>query len=126
MRMTGRVKNIIKLNLTNGYIPLIIQADHTPIFPMYYARIMAENLIVFPVTTATDIDEVLRETTPALAAVADRAGGYEAYSLEGKARYVNDEMDYELVSEMRNEAPGFPIHGAVVFEVENVHLVPPP
>ena len=79
-----------------------------------------------PVTGATGIDEALKETGRAVALVADRAGGYEAYVLEGTARYVTDEMDYQLVAAMRNIVPGFPIHGAVVFQVGSVHLAPPP
>lgn len=126
MRMTGRVRELIAMNSMDSYIPLVVQSDPIRMFPMYYARIMAENLIAFPVTGATGIDEALKEATPVLAAVAHRAGGYEAYSLEGSARYVSAEMDYELVSEMRNAVPGFPIHGAVVFEVETVRLMAPP
>lgn len=126
MHMTERVKEIIELNKLNFYIPLAIQGDHSRMFPMYSVRIMEENTLAFPATDATGIDQALKESTPAQAMVVDRAGGYEAYLLEGNARYVSDEMDYTLVSEMRNEMDGFPIHGAVVFEVKNVYLVPPP
>jgi hypothetical protein len=126
MRMTERVREIIGLSLMDGYIPLVVQDDHVRIFPMYYGRIMGENEIAFPVTVATGIDEALSEPKSVFAFVADRESGFEAYSLEGKARYVDDETDYDLVAEMRNEAPGFPIHGAVVFEVEMVHLTAPP
>jgi len=126
MRMTGRVREIIQMNVAGHCIPLVVQGDRVRIFPVYFARIMKENLIAIPVTGATGIDDALRERASASALVADRAGGYEAYVLEGKARYATDETDYELVAAMRNEAPGFPIHGAVVFEVEAVHLSPPP
>ena len=126
MRMTERVKEIIELNLANHYIPLVVQADKPRTFPMYFARIIGEDVIAFPTTGATGIARVLEIARPASVLVADRDGGYEAYLIEGSARYVTDEFDYQLVAEMRNEAPGFPIHGAVVFRVESVHLVPPP
>jgi hypothetical protein len=126
MRMTGRVREIIQMNVGHHWIPLVVQSDRVRMFPVYFARIIGENLIAVPVTGATGIDDALRERTSASVLIADRAGGYEAYLLEGKARYVTDETDYELVAAMRNEAPGFPIHGAVVFEVESVHLTPPP
>ncbi|HUV04055.1 MAG TPA: hypothetical protein VMX94_02990 [Armatimonadota bacterium] len=124
--MTERVKEIIEMNLAGHYIPLIVQADRPRAFPMYFARIIGEDVIAFPATGATGIAKVLETARPAWALVADRAGGYEAYLLEGNARYATDELDYQLVAEMRNEAPGFPIHGAVVFRVETVYLTPPP
>lgn len=124
MRMSERVKQIIELNLVNYYIPLVVGNGH--VFPMYYGRIMEENLIAFPVTNATGIADVLKETSPAYAMVADREGGYEAYLLRGKARYVTQELDYDLISIMQNVVPGFPIHGAVIMEVEGEHLTPPP
>jgi len=126
MRMTERVKDIIEMNLAGHYIPLVVQADKPRAFPMYFARIIGEDVIAFPATGATGIARVLEIARPAWALVADRAGGYEAYLIEGKARYATDKLDYQLVAEMRNEAPGFPIHGAVVFRVETVHLMPPP
>ena len=126
MRMTERVKEIIELNLTDHYFPLVVEAQEPCVIPVYYARIMEESKIGIPVTNATGIDKVLEEDRPASALVADRDGGYEAYLLQGKAHAVTDAEDYEFVASMRNEAPGFPIHGAVVFQVENVELVPPP
>lgn len=126
MRITDRVKEIIEMNITNHYIPLVVQADGVRVFPVYFARIMGENLIAIPVTGATDIGEALAEETPALAMVVNRAGGYEAYLLQGKAHHVTREQDYELVTAMKNEVPGFPIHSAVIFKVETVHLAPPP
>ena len=126
MRMTARVREIIEMNIVAYYIPLVVHADDTLVFPMYFARIMGENRVVFPATGATGIDEALRETTPASALVVDRQGGYEAYLLEGRARHVTRETDRQLVATMQNEAPGFPIHGAIVLEVEAVHLTAPP
>ena len=126
MLMTERVREVVRLNLTSHYIPLILWLGETRVFPVYFAEIMDEDVIAIPVTGATGIDEALSERTPASAVVADRAGGYEAYVLEGIARHVSDAADYELVAAMRNAAPGFPIHGAVIFEVETAHLVPPP
>ncbi len=126
MRLTERVKEIIELNIANHYVPLIVQSDRMRAFPVYFARIMKENLIAIPVTGATGIDEALREETPAMVMVVDRAGGYEAYVLEGTARHLTRDQDYRLVTAMRNEVPSFPIHSAVIFKVESVHLVPPP
>lgn len=126
MRMNERVKEIIELNLTNHFIPLIIQSDHDRVFPIYYARIMGENQVAIPVTDATGIEEGLNAEEPAVAMVADRPGGFEAYILKGKVRRVTDDDDYEFVQAMRNEVPGFPIHGAVIFEVESASPVPPP
>lgn len=126
MRMTDRVREIIETNLLNHYIPLVVRGDVIGVFPMYYGRIRGEKQILFPVTNATDIGMVLKEPTPAHVVVADRASGYEAYVLDGKACYVSNEDDFQLVASLRNECPSFPIHGAVIFTVENVHLVPPP
>ncbi|MDI6827728.1 MAG: hypothetical protein QME62_04500 [Armatimonadota bacterium] len=127
MRLTERVKNIIELNLQDSYIPFVVQANNSVrIFPMYYARIIGEDIIAFPVTNATGIEETLKGWSKAYVVVSDRAAGYEAYVLEGRGRYESNETDYELVAEMRNVVPGFPIHGAVVFKVENCHLAPPP
>ncbi|MHB0912718.1 MAG: hypothetical protein ACYC2Y_04645 [Armatimonadota bacterium] len=119
MRMTARVSEIVGLNTTNHYIPLVLAGGK--ILPMYYARMIGESTLAFPVTGSASIDD-----GPATALVADREGGYEAYLLEGIACYVTSDEDYDLVSEMQNLVPGFPIHGGVVFEVRNVHLVPPP
>lgn len=126
MHITERVKEIAEMNALNGYIPFLVQGDHNSLFPMYSVRMIGEKLLAFPATAATGIDKALRETTSASAMVVDREGGYEAYVLDGSACYVTDEIDYDLVSEMRNAMDGFPIHGAVVFEVEDVRLVPPP
>lgn len=127
MRMTGRVKEIVEMNTTNQYIPLVSTGRHgVCIFPMYFATIMDEHILVMPATAGTDIDKALASSTPALALVADRAGGYEAYVLEGKARYVTDKLGFQLVAAMQNAVPGFPVHGAVVFDVREVHLAPPP
>lgn len=126
MRLTERVKEIIEMNVANHYIPLIVQGDRACAFPVYFARIMKENLIAIPVTGATGIDEALKEETPAMAMVVDRAGGYEAYLLQGTARHLTRDQDYRLVTAMKNEVPGFPIHSAVIFRVESVRLVPPP
>lgn len=127
MRMTGRVREIIEMNTTNQYIPLVSMGrDGARIFPMYFARIIGEHMLVMPATAGTGIGKTLARSTPAMALVADRAGGYEAYVLEGKARYVTDKLDLELVAAMQNMVPGFPVHGAVVFDVREVHLVPPP
>lgn len=126
MRMTGRVKEIIELNLTSHYFPLVVHAEQPRVLPVYFARIMDENRIGIPVTGATGIDETLGKGKPASALVADRNAGYEAYLLQGRARLISDSEDYEFVASMRSEVPGFPIHGALVFEVENVQLIPPP
>jgi len=126
MRMTERVKEIMELNIVGQYIPLVVQADSAHLFPMYFGRIIGENTLVFPVTGATGIGEVLKQPKPTSAMVVDRPAGYEAYLLEGEARYVTSDEDYDLVSAMRNEAPAFPIDGAVTFEVRVVHLLPPP
>jgi hypothetical protein len=126
MRMTGRVKEIIEINQTDHCIPLVVLSEPAGIFPMYFASIRGENTLVFPATNATDISQALGEGSSAMALVADREGGYEAYSLEGHARYVTQDADYMLVSALQNLAPGFPVHGAVIFDVERVHLLPPP
>ena len=127
MRMTERVKEIIEMNTTNHCIPLISMGPGgVRVFPMYFARIINERLLAMPATAGTDIDKALAHTSPAMVLVTDRAGGYEAYVLEGNAQYVTDKADFELVAAMRNMVPGFPIHGAVVFEVKKVHLAPPP
>jgi hypothetical protein len=126
MRMIERVKEIIEANLLHYYIPLVVDAENPKVFPMYYGRIRGEKQVVFPATNATGIGSALKEQKPAYIIVADRAAGFEAYLLEGKAWYVSNEDDYDLVAEMRNECPSLPIHGAVILEVENVHLVPPP
>ncbi|HEY3297169.1 MAG TPA: hypothetical protein VGK34_00825, partial [Armatimonadota bacterium] len=107
-------------------IPLVIQDGGGQVFPMYYAHFIDENTLAFPVTNATGIDSALKEAKPATALVVDRAGTFEAYLLEGTARFVSDKSDFDLVSEMRNLAQGFPIHAAVVFEVKNARLTPPP
>jgi hypothetical protein len=126
MRMNDRVRQIIEMNTTNFYIPLAIQDGHNNIYPMYFGMLMGERQIVFPATDASGIDGALKESKPVAMMVADRAEGYEAYMLEGHARYVNNDESYDLVAEMQNVASGFPIHGAVVFDVESVQLVPPP
>jgi hypothetical protein len=127
MRMTERVTEIMETNLAEHFIPLILQSDdHTLVFPVYFARMIDENQIAIPVTDATHIEESLDREMPATAVVADRPGGYEAYVLQGRAHRVTDAEDYEFVQAMRNEVPGFPIHGAVIFEVESAHPVPPP
>lgn len=127
MRLTERIKNIVELNLQDYYIPLVVRAnDSVRMFPMYYARIIGGDTIAFPVTNATGIEKALKGWSKAYAMVSDRASGYEAYVLEGRARYESNETDYQLVAEMRNVVPGFPIHGAVVFRVEECHLAPPP
>lgn len=126
MRMTDRVKEIIEANLLDHCVPLIVRGDSIGVFPMYYGRIRGEKEILFPATNATDIGTMLKEPTPAHVIVADRASGFEAYVLDGKACYVSNEDDFQLVASLRNECPSLPIHGVVVFAVENVHLVPPP
>lgn len=126
MKMTERVKEIIELNLTNHYFTLVVQAEETRMLPVYFARIIEDHTVGIPITGAAGIDEMLKEDKPASAMVADRDGGYEAYLLQGKARVITETDDYEFVASMRSEAPGFPIHGAVVFQVENVQLTPPP
>lgn len=126
MRMTERVEEIIVMNTEQNCIPLVLWDEKSQVYPMYYARIIGEKKLAFPVTNATGISGVLTEESPAKALVSDREDGYEAYLLEGRARYVTDESDFQLVAEMRNVAPGLPVHGAVVFEIDNVHLVPPP
>lgn len=126
MQMTGRIGEILEANMVDHYIPFVVESHPEKIFPMYYAQIMKENVIVFPVTNATGIDAIVKTHSPAVAMVADREGGFESYLLKGKAKYVTDESDYDLISEMRNMAPGFPIHGAVVFEVTSAELAPPP
>lgn len=126
MRMTHRVREILSANTMDNYIPFVVFRDKAHLFPMYYARVIGEHTVVFPTTGATGIDDLLRDPAPAMAIVVDRAAGYEAYVLEGEARCVTDEMDYDLVAEMRNEAPELPVHSAVVFNVQNVHLSPPP
>ncbi len=125
MRVTGRIKEIIDMNLANHYIPLVLKGDDTHLYPMYYGISMDENLLAFPTTGATGINEALKQDLPALAMVADREGGYEAYLLHGKARYITSESDYDLVSMMQNIVPGLPIHGAVIFEIETTNLIPP-
>lgn len=127
MRMTERVAEIMETNVSEHFIPLILQSDEeTQVFPIYFARMIEENRIAIPVTDATHIEEALDEETPATAVIADRAGGYEAYILRGRAHRVTDEDDYQFVAAMQNEVPGFPVHGAVIFEVESAHPVPPP
>jgi hypothetical protein len=126
VRFTERVKEIIELNLVNHYIPLVVQADGKQVFPMYQARIMEEDLFAVPVTAATGIDKALETTDRAVVLVADRQSGFEAYVLEGSARYVTGDDDFQLVAEMRNVVPALPIHAAVVFEVKEVRLEPPP
>ncbi|HAH86848.1 MAG: hypothetical protein WCT06_02010 [Armatimonadota bacterium] len=126
MKITERVREIVELNLTNHYIPLAVLNGSPKIYPEYYGRFSDENVLVFPATGATGIGRDLAEAERAQAMVADRAGGFEAYLLEGSARYVSGDEDYDLISMMQNESPGFPIHGAVVFKINNVRLMPPP
>ena len=126
MRTTERVKEIVEMNVTNHYIPLVLSGEKADVFPLYFVRIIGDDMIAAPVTGATGIDEALKEARPAKMLVSDRFGGYEAYTLEGEARYVSDEADYDLVAEMRNVVPEFPIHGAVTFKVNRVQLAPPP
>ncbi len=127
MRMTERISEIMETNLAEHFMPLILQSDgETQVFPVYFARMIEENRIAIPVTDATHIEEALDEEMPATAVIADRSGGYEAYILRGTAHRVTDEEDYEFVQAMQSEVPGFPIHGAVVFDVESAHPVPPP
>lgn len=126
MRMTDRVVSIIEMNLVDSYIPLFIKSEEK-LYPMYYARFLAENKIAFPVTNATGIDTALKNPSPAVALVADREGGFEAYELKGRASMVTGSPEGEdLMAEMRNDAPGFPIHGAVIFWIDSVQLIPPP
>lgn len=126
MHMTDRVVNIIEMNLVGSYIPLFLKSEEK-FFPMYYARFLGENKMAFPVTNATGIEAALKNPSPAVALVADREGGFEAYELNGRASFVTDSSEGEdLMSEMRNDAPGFPIHGAVIFWIDSVQLVPPP
>jgi len=126
MRMTDRVRDIIEMNLVDHYIPLLVKSDGK-LFPMYYARLLGENKIAFPITNATGMDSVLKEPSPATAIVADREGGFEAYALNGRASLVTDASgDDDLMNEVRNDVPGFPIHGAVVFSIDSVQLMPPP
>ncbi|MHB0997916.1 MAG: hypothetical protein ACYC27_01615 [Armatimonadota bacterium] len=125
MRMTARVRDIISMNIMNYYIPLIIRGETMHIYPMYYARMIGENTIAIPVTGSTGIGDVLKSSQAANLMAVDRAGGFEAYMIEGNARYVTDDMDYQLVAAMRNEVPAFPIHATILFEIESVHLVPP-
>lgn len=126
MHMNDRVREIIELNLAEYFMPLIVQSDHPRVFPIYFARIIGENRVAIPVTDATGIEEMLDTEVPAMAVVADRPGGFEAYVLQGRASRVTDSDDYQFVQSMRNEVPGFPIHGAVVFEVDSANPVPPP
>ena len=75
MRFTERVKEIVELNLTDHYIPLVVQADHKLIYPMYYAQMMGENTIAFPVTAATGINKALEKASLVSMIVADLRGG---------------------------------------------------
>lgn len=126
MRLTDRVKEIIELNLADYHIAFVVGGAANRVFPMYYARLIGDDVLAFPVTGATGIDKALELSNEAALLVADRHAGYEAYVLEGRARYVTNSEDMELVQSVRNLVPGFPIHGAVVFEIENVRLAPPP
>lgn len=126
MKITERVREIVELNLTEYYIPLAVSGGSPKIYPEYYGRFIEENVLAFPSTGATGIGKDLAEEGRAQVMVADRAGGFEAYLLEGSAHYVSGNEDYDLISMMQNESPGFPISGAVVFKIDNVHLVPPP
>jgi len=126
MRTTERVKQIIEMNATDHYIPLVVDGDKPRVFPLYYVRVMDDDMIAAPVTGATGIDEAIRDCSPATMLVSYRFGGFEAYTLDGDVCYVTDDTDYDLVASMRNEAPGFPIHAAVKFKVNQVHLAPPP
>lgn len=126
MRMTERIAEIVELDSVNQYLTLVVDDPEPSVYPVYFGRVTGEQSISIPVTTATGIDDDLKETKPAHLLVADRMAGYEAYVLNGKARFVSEEEDFDLTSEMRNMTPGFPVHGAVVFEVSDARLAPPP
>lgn len=126
MKMNERIREIIHSGTDRNYTTLAVQGDGYKLFPVYFVRMVGENMLAIPVTNATGIEQVLKEPTHAQFIAADRGQGFEAYLLEGSARYVSNDTDFELVAEMVNEVPSFPIHGAVTFQIENVQLIPPP
>lgn len=126
MKMNDRIVNVLHSGAERNNITLAVQGEEVHLFPVYFVRMVGENTISIPMTNATGIEGVVKENARAQIIAADRELGFEAYVLEGTARYVAQETDYDLVMAMQNEVPGFPIHGAVVFEIEKVRLVPPP
>lgn len=126
MRLSERVKEIVEMNLARGYIPLVIQTEPAQVIPMFFARLIGENVLAFPITGTSRMDEALTSEVEAQALVVDRDAGFEAYLIRGRARHVTREQDYELVVSMKNTAPGFPVHSALRFEMESAKPVPPP
>ena len=124
--LRARVTEILELNLTNHFVALILESDRVQAYPVYFAQIVGESTIRIPVTDATGIADALKSPVPASTIVADPAGGFEAYELRGVARHISEEEDYEAVAAARSLTPGFPVHGAVIFEIDSVHPVPPP
>lgn len=124
--MTSRVREIIEMNLVDHCIPLLLKSQEK-LFPMYYGRFIGEAKLAFPVTEATGIDSALEHPSEATALAVDREAGFEAYVVNGRAALIHEGTEGdELVVEMKNEVVGFPIHGAVVFSIDSVQLIPPP